>query len=55
MDLYYRLNGADIQAPPLRHRREDVIELATYSLERHRAFRPLSLSTAATDALLAYD
>jgi transcriptional regulator with PAS, ATPase and Fis domain len=55
LDLYYRLNGVDIQVPPLRHRREDVIELARYFLERHRAFRPLSLSTAATDALLAYD
>ena len=55
LDLYYRLNGVDVQVPPLRHRREDVIELAKYFLERHRAFRPLSLSTAATDALLAYD
>lgn len=55
LDLYYRLNGVDIQVPPLRHRREDVIELARYFLERHRAFRPLSLSTAAIDALLAYD
>ena len=55
LDLYYRLNGVDIQVPPLRHRRDDVIELAKYFLERHRAFRPLSLSTAAIDALLAYD
>jgi DNA-binding NtrC family response regulator len=55
LDLYYRLNGVDIQVPPLRHRREDVIELARYFLERHRAFRPLVLSTAAADALLAYD
>jgi two-component system response regulator HydG len=55
LDLYYRLNGVDIQVPPLRHRKDDVVELATYFLERHRTFRPLSLSTAATDALLAYD
>jgi transcriptional regulator with PAS, ATPase and Fis domain len=55
LDLYYRLNGVDIQVPPLRHRRDDVIELAKYFLERHRAFRPLSMSTAAMDALLAYD
>jgi len=53
--LYYRLNGVDIQVPPLRHRKDDVVELTTYFLERHRTFRPLSLSTAATDALLAYD
>jgi DNA-binding NtrC family response regulator len=55
LDLFYRLNGVDVQVPPLRHRKDDVVELATYFLERHRAFRPLSLSTAATDALLAYD
>ena len=55
LDLYYRLNGVDIQVPPLRHRRDDVLELARYFLERHRAFRPMSLSMAAADALLAYD
>jgi transcriptional regulator with PAS, ATPase and Fis domain len=55
LDLYYRLNGVDIQVPPLRHRRDDVLELAKYFLERHRTFRPLALSTAAIDALLAYD
>ncbi len=55
LDLFYRLNGVDVQVPPLRHRKDDVVELATYFLDRHRTFRPLSLSTAATDALLAYD
>jgi len=55
LDLYYRLNGIDIQVPPLRHRRDDVLELARYFLERHRTFRPLSLSAGAADALLAYD
>jgi transcriptional regulator with PAS, ATPase and Fis domain len=55
LDLYYRLNGIDIQVPALRERREDVLELARYFLERHRTFRPLSLSAAATDALLTYD
>lgn len=55
MDLFYRLNGVDVQVPPLRHRRDDVIELARYFLERHRTFRSLTLSAAAVDALLAYD
>jgi two-component system response regulator HydG len=55
LDLFYRLNGVDVQVPPLRHRRDDVLELARYFLERHRTFRVLSLSAAATDALLAYD
>ena len=49
------MNGVDVHVPPLRQRRDDVIELARYFLERHRAFRPLSLSEAATDALLTYD
>jgi transcriptional regulator with PAS, ATPase and Fis domain len=55
LDLYYRLNGIDIQVPPLRERREDIPELARYFLERHRTFRVVGLSQAATDALLAYD
>jgi two-component system, NtrC family, response regulator HydG len=55
LDLFYRLNGVDVQVPPLRQRRDDVLELARYFLERHRTFRPLSLSAAAVDALLAYD
>jgi DNA-binding NtrC family response regulator len=55
LDLYYRLNGVDVHVPPLRHRRDDVLELARYFLERHRTFRPLALSEAAADALVAYD
>jgi transcriptional regulator with PAS, ATPase and Fis domain len=55
LDLFYRLNGLDVLVPPLRQRRDDVPELARYFLDRHRTFRPLSLSAAATDALLAYD
>jgi transcriptional regulator with PAS, ATPase and Fis domain len=53
-DLFYRLNGVEVQVPPLRERREDVIELARYFLDRHRLVRPLQLSSAAVDALLAY-
>ena len=54
-DLYYRLHGVDVQVPPLRARRDDVPELARYFLDRHRLVRPLQLSAAATDALLAYE
>jgi DNA-binding NtrC family response regulator len=55
LDLYYRLQGVDVQVPALRARREDIPELARYFLERHRLVRSLRLSVAATDALLAYD
>ena len=55
LDLYYRLHGVEVQVPPLRERREDVIELARYFLDRHRTVRLLQLSGAAIDALLAYN
>jgi transcriptional regulator with PAS, ATPase and Fis domain len=54
-DLFYRLSGIEIHVPPLRERREDILELATYFLERHSHSRRLTLSRAAGDALLTYD
>src|SRR5687768_16390661 len=54
-DLYYRLAGVEIHVPPLRERREDILELASYFLERHRHTRQLTLSREAADALLTYD
>jgi transcriptional regulator with PAS, ATPase and Fis domain len=54
-DLYYRLAGVEIHVPPLRERREDILELASYFLERHRHTRQLNLSREAADALLTYD
>jgi len=53
-DLYYRLGGVEIHVPPLRERREDICELATYFLSRHNRARELSLSDAAADALRMY-
>jgi DNA-binding NtrC family response regulator len=40
--------------PSLRERRGDIVELAHYFLERHRATRRLILSDAAADALAVY-
>jgi two-component system response regulator HydG len=54
-DLYYRLAGLDVHVPALRDRREDIVELAMYFLERHRAKRHVELSRPAADALLTYD
>ena len=54
-DLFFRLSGVDIRVPPLRERREDILELAHYFLDRHRTTRSLRLSSAAADALVAYD
>jgi len=53
-DLYYRLAGVEITVPPLRDRAEDISELAPYFLERHRVTRVLTMSTAAQEALRAY-
>jgi Nif-specific regulatory protein len=54
-DLFYRLSGIEIHVPPLRERREDILELAMYFLERHGRSRPLALSRGARDALLTYN
>jgi len=53
-DLFYRLSGIELAVPPLRSRREDVIELARYFLVRHGGLRTLSLSPSAEDALFSY-
>ena len=34
-DLYHRLNAFNIQMPPLRHRPEDIVELASYYLNKY--------------------
>jgi transcriptional regulator with PAS, ATPase and Fis domain len=54
-DLYYRLAGVELHVPPLRHRGDDVIELAQCFLDRLCRARVFELSPVAADALLAYD
>jgi DNA-binding NtrC family response regulator len=53
-DLFYRLSGVEIYVPPLRHRREDIEELSTFFLTRHRQTRDLRMSFAALEALRHY-
>ena len=54
-DLYYRLAGVELQVPPLRQRREDIISLAEHFLSRHDGLRRLALSESAADALRTHD
>jgi len=53
-DLFYRLSGVDVRVPPLRDRRDDILELTDYFLSRHRTTRQLRLSPEAADALVSY-
>jgi len=54
-DLYYRLNVIQIQVPPLRERREDILVLAQSFLERYCGSQGKSLDEKAKSALLAYE
>ena len=54
-DLYYRLNALELRVPPLRARREDIIDLAQSCLERHAGVGACRLSAAALEALLTYE
>jgi transcriptional regulator with PAS, ATPase and Fis domain len=54
-DLYYRMSGVEIQVPPLRARKDDILDLARYFLERHRFARDTAISPAAEEALRAHD
>ena len=54
-DLFYRLSGVEIRVPPLRQRKEDILELAQYFLSTHEGRGRLTITPAALDALMAYD
>ncbi len=54
-DLYYRLNALELKVPPLRARREDIIDLAQACLQRHAGVGPCRLSASALEALLTYE
>lgn len=57
-DLYYRLNVFPIQIPPLRRRKEDLLELSQHliqKLNREYGRSVQSLSAEASEALGTYD
>ncbi len=57
-DLYYRINVFQITPPPLRERKEDILQLATHFLEKFSAryHKPIPQITPQTlDLLLRYD
>ena len=49
------MSGVDVRVPALRQRRGDIAELAQYFLSRHNLRQRITISPAATDALIAYD
>jgi two-component system response regulator AtoC len=56
-DLYYRLNIIDIQIPPLRERRDEILPLADFFLRAHATpDKPaLELTPGLRDALLEHE
>jgi transcriptional regulator with PAS, ATPase and Fis domain len=54
-DLFYRLAGVEIRVPPLRMRREDIMELVRYFLRRHNSSGRTDFTAAAVEALRLYD
>jgi two-component system, NtrC family, response regulator AtoC len=54
-DLYYRLNVINIHLPPLRERKEDVLSLAEFLVQKHAAGAASPVMTPALQkALLTY-
>ena len=56
-DLFYRLKGVELQVPPLRARREDILVLATHFLDRwatEAGAKRAEIGPDAVDVLLAH-
>jgi transcriptional regulator with PAS, ATPase and Fis domain len=54
-DVFYRLSGVEVQVPPLRFRKTDILELTQHFLARHYSRGRYTMTPAAVDALMAYD
>jgi two-component system response regulator AtoC len=55
-DLYYRLNVINIQIPPLRERKEDILPMAEFLMKRHATAGapPIAMSADLRRAMMAY-
>jgi DNA-binding NtrC family response regulator len=56
-DLYYRINIIRIHLPPLRERKEDILELMLHFLEKHQIFekRPITIADAGLQLFFEHD
>jgi two-component system response regulator AtoC len=56
-DLYYRLNVVSLYMPPLRERKEDIVPLADFLLEKYNAdsVPPPEITPALRQAMLLHD
>ena len=54
-DLYYRLNVVNIQLPPLRQCKEDIVPMAEYFLNKHASSgKTVSITPELKQAMIAY-
>lgn len=54
-DLYYRIKVSEINIPPLRERKEDILPLANYFIQKYNKFnREIKLSQDTEKCLLKY-
>lgn len=55
-DLYYRLKVIELKLPPLRERKEDILELSNFFLKKHaQDGKPFSISEEALQILEEYN